>query len=104
MGIRKVLSSQFSAKTVPSPKNRELRTENSELFCQLVSRKEKAQLESRRIFRVRTVNRVVLDVGRPLLADGSFLGLSRIGRSHQLAQVGNGIFLFQCPHDDRAAG
>src|SRR5271166_4398030 len=63
------------------------------LLRQLVSREEKAQLKPCRVFRVGPVNGVVLDVGCPLLADGAFLGLRRIGGAHELAQVGDGVFL-----------
>ena len=45
----------------------------------------------------------MLDVGRPLLPDRAFLRLSRVRGAHQLAQVGDGIFLLERQHHDRAA-
>ena len=50
------------------------------------------------------MNGIVFDVGGPLLANGAFLGIGRIGGAHQLAQVGYSVFLFQSQSYDRAAG
>jgi len=46
---------------------------------------EKAEFEARCLVGIRAVDRIALDVGSPLLADGAFLGSSWIGRTHQLA-------------------
>src|ERR1700733_15988935 len=80
------------------------RTESRELFRQFVSRKEKAQLEARGVFRVGAVDCVVLDVGSPLLANRAFFRLGGVGGAHQLAQVGDGVFFFQSENDDGSAG
>src|SRR5439155_2101865 len=71
---------------------------------QFVPGKEKAQLEARRIFRVRAVNSVMLDAGGPLFADRAFFSVSRIRCSHQLAEIGNGILFLQRQHDNWATG
>src|SRR5271156_1922246 len=73
------------------------------LFRQLVSRKKETQFKARRVFGIGAMNRIVLDARRPLLADRAFLGVGRIGGAHQLAQVGNGVFLFQSQSDDWSA-
>src|SRR5580658_7810144 len=73
------------------------------LFRQLVSRKKETQFKACRIFGIGAMNRIVLDARRPLLADGAFLGVGRIGRAHQLAQVGDGIFFFESQSNDRSA-
>src|SRR5579864_6403537 len=72
-------------------------------LCQLVSREEVAQLEARGFFCVGAVNGVVLNVGRPLLADRAFGGLGWVGSPHQGAQIGDRIFLLQGKHYDRPA-
>src|SRR5450755_1030120 len=46
---------------------------------QFVTRKEEAQLETRCLIRVGAVNRVVLNVTGPLLADGALFGGGRVG-------------------------
>src|SRR6478752_3814855 len=46
---------------------------------QLVPGKEIAQLKARGLVGVRSVNRVVLNARRPLLADGPILGVGGIG-------------------------
>src|SRR5690348_10724113 len=48
------------------------------------------------------MHRVTLDALRPLLADGAFLGVGRIGRPHDLAPFGNGVFPFQRHHQNGA--
>jgi hypothetical protein len=50
------------------------------------------------------VDGVLLDAGSPLLADGALFGIGRIGGTHQLAVVGDGVFLLEAHDDDRAAG
>src|SRR6267143_3008861 len=87
------------AHSVHVTQNRKLRN----LLCQFVSGKEKAKLETGRVLGIGTVNGIVFDVASPLLANGAFLGMGRIGGAHQLAQVGDSVFLFQSQSYDRAA-
>ena len=72
------------------------------LLRQLVTRKEIAQLEARRLFRIRSVNRIGFDAGRMLLANSSVLGFGRIRRAHEFAEIGDGVFLLQREHNNRA--
>src|SRR6476660_7032624 len=65
------------------------------LFAEFISCKKITQLEACGFIRVRAMDGVVLNARRPLLADGARLGVCRIGSAHQLAQVGDGIVLFQ---------
>src|ERR1039457_1943068 len=59
---------------------------------QLVTRKKETQPEARRILGIGAVDRVVFDIGGPLLPDGAFFGVRGIGGTHQLAQIGDGMF------------
>src|ERR1051326_6163642 len=59
----------------------------AKLLRQLVSRKKVAQLEARRVLRVRAVDGIVLYILRPLFADSSWLGLRGIGGAHQFTQA-----------------
>src|ERR1019366_9445462 len=60
---------------------------------QFVSGEEITWLETRRVFGVGTVQRVLLDARRPLFADGAIVGLRRISGAHQFALVGDSVFL-----------
>src|SRR5664280_1056306 len=73
------------------------------LLRQFVSGEEITELETRSVFAIGTVHRVLLDARCPLLADGACLSLCRIGGAHQLAVIGDGVFLLQRYHDDRTA-
>src|SRR5579863_2970981 len=72
-------------------------------LSQLVSSEEITQLKASGLVGIGAVNRVVLNVARPLLADRPFLGVGRIGGAHKLAQIGDGVFLFQREHYDWSA-
>src|ERR1039458_6229962 len=73
------------------------------LLRQFVSGEEITDLETRGVVGIRTVNGILLDARSPLLADGAFVGLGRIGGAHQFAVVGDGVFFLQRHHDDWAA-
>src|SRR5258708_2957150 len=80
-----------------------VKLETAALFCQFVSCEKETQLKTRRILSIGPVNRIVLNARRPLFADGAFLGVRRIRSAHQLAQIGNGVFLFESQSDNRSA-
>ena len=58
-----------------------------------VAGEEEAEFKARRLIGIRTVDRVALNVGAPLLADRTLLGIGRVSRPHQRAQIGDGVFL-----------
>src|ERR1700685_144467 len=72
-------------------------------ISQFVPGEEIAQLEAGGVVGIRAVNGVVFNVACPLFADRAFLSVGRIRRTHELAQIGDSIFFFQCQHDDRPA-
>src|SRR5512133_1575604 len=74
------------------------------LLREFISCEEEAQLESCGILRVRSVHRVSLDALRMLLADRPGFGVCGIRRAHQLAPVGDRVFLLQCHDHNRAGG
>jgi hypothetical protein len=82
-------------------KSGQIRGQN--LLRQFVSREEKTQLKARGIVGIRAMNRIMFDARRPLLANGSFFGIGRVSRPHQLAQIRNGGLFFQRQHDNWAA-
>src|SRR5258708_654651 len=80
-----------------------VKLEKAALLRQFVSCEKETQLKARRILSIGAVNRIVLNARRPLFADGAFLGVRRIRSAHQLAQVGNRVFLFQSQSNNRSA-
>src|SRR5215469_11729877 len=73
-------------------------------LLQFETSKEISNLKRRRLLAIRAVDRVLADRSRILLPDRSLFGLRRVGRAHQLAQVGNGILLLKNHREDRPAG
>src|SRR5947209_3100574 len=67
---------------------------------EFVTGKEIAQFELRSVFGVRAMDRVLFDRRRELLADRAFFRIRRIGRTHQLSQVRDGILFFECENND----
>ena len=63
--------------------------------------KEVADLKRRRILSIRAVDRILSNRRRELLANRSLFSLRRVGRTHQLAEIGDGIFLLQDHREDR---
>ena len=62
---------------------------------QFISPKPIPNLERRRLLRIRAVNRVLFNRAGKLLTDRPLFGIRRIGRTHQLAQVGNRVVLLE---------
>src|SRR6185312_5609076 len=57
-------------------------------LLQLIPGKEVSNLERSRILGIRSMDRVLSNRSRELLANRPFISLRRIGRAHQLAQIG----------------
>jgi hypothetical protein len=65
--------------------------------------KEVSNLKRSRILCIRAMNRILANRRSELLANRTFLSLRRVGRAHQLAQVGNRIILFEHHRKDGSA-
>src|SRR5712675_2578770 len=70
---------------------------------QFVPCEKETQFESRGIFRIGTVDRIMLNIRSPLLADGAFLGIGWVSGAHQLPQIGDGIFFFESQNNNGPA-
>src|SRR5262245_44586021 len=72
-------------------------------LAEFYPREEVADLEGGGLRRVGAVDRVGLDRGREVLANGSGGGLGRVRRAHDLAQLGDRTVALQ-HHRDAGAG
>ena len=71
---------------------------------QISGAEKELQLGLRGFGRVGAVDAVALDVRSETFADCPFGGFGGIGRAHDFAETGNGVFAFERQHDDRPFG
>src|ERR1700736_2426822 len=72
-------------------------------LCQFVSCEKETEFKARGILRIGAVDRIVLDIRGPLLANCAFLCIRRVSRAHEFAQIGDGMFFFQSENDNWSA-
>jgi hypothetical protein len=73
-------------------------------FHDLATTEEIAQLKARGVVRVGTMDSILLNALCPLFANCAGFGIGRICCSHQFAQIGNRVVLFQSQDHNRTAG